>query len=106
MSSYLMHHDESIFPNSHNFDPSRWLHNPKVGGGKPLTRYLVAFSKGPRMCVGFNLAWAQLYIGLANVIRRLDLELFDTDHEAVVMAREFFVPQPKKGTKGVRVFVK
>ncbi|MCJ1423011.1 hypothetical protein MMC29_000892 [Sticta canariensis] len=106
MSSYLMHHDESIFPNSHTFDPSRWLHNPKVGGDKPLMRYLVAFSKGSRMCVGLNLAWAELYIGLANVIRRLDLELFDTGHEAIVMASEFLVPKPKEGTKGVRVFVK
>lgn len=106
MSTYLMHHDESIFPNSHTFDPSRWLHNPKVSGNKPLSRYLVSFSKGPRMCLGLHLAWAELYIGLANVIRRLDFELFDTGHEAVVMASEFVVPRPKEGTKGVRVLVK
>ncbi|MCJ1470080.1 hypothetical protein MMC07_008725 [Pseudocyphellaria aurata] len=105
MTSYLMHHNERIFPNSHTFDPARWLHDPKVGD-KPLTRYLVAFSKGTRMCVGMHVAWAMMYIALANIIRRLDFELFDTADDAVVMAREFFVAQPREDTKGVRVLVK
>lgn len=100
-----MHHDERIFPHSHTFDPARWLNSPKVGD-KPLTRYLVPFSKGTRMCVGMHLAWAGMYIGLANMFRRLDFDLFETADDAVVMAREFFVAQPREDTKGVRVLVK
>lgn len=58
------------------------------------------------MCLGLHLAWAELYIGLANVFRRVDLELFETGRAEVEMAREFFVPQPQLGSKGVRVVVK
>jgi cytochrome P450 len=106
MSSYLMHHSPSIFPKSHTFDPDRWLNKDQTANGKPLSRYLVSFSKGTRMCVGLHLAWAELYIGLANVFRRVDLELFETARKEVQMAREFFVPQPEVGSKGVRVVVK
>lgn len=106
MSSYLTHHSPSIFPDSNTFNPDRWLNNPKTVHGKPLSRYLVSFSKGTRMCLGLHLAWAELYIGLANVFRRVDFELFETGREEVEMASEFFVPKPKAGSKGVRAVVK
>jgi cytochrome P450 len=50
MSAVLMHHDESIFPDSHTFNPERWL----VGGqrNKALERGMFAFSKGSRGCLG------------------------------------------------------
>ena len=106
MSSYQMHHS-SVFPDSQTFIPDRWLNKPVAGsdGQKPLSRYLVSFSKGTRACIGVNLAWAELYIALATVFRRVDFELFETGKEAVEMAREFFVPQPRLDTKGVRVVV-
>ena len=107
MSSYIQHTNPIIFPNPHTFDPNRWLNNPKAAPPyeKPLTRYLVPFSKGTRVCLGMHLAWAELYIGLATLFRRVELELFETGPEAVVMAREIFVPLPKEGSKGVRVRV-
>ena len=107
-----MHNDPRIFPDSRTFNPDRWLDNAKVLGNdktqppKPLTRYLVSFSKGTRMCLGQHLAWAELYIGLANVFRRVELELFETGPEAVTMAREYMVPLPAASSKGVRVLVK
>ena len=106
MSSYLMHHSEP-FSNSHAFNPDRWLNQTIAGNDrqKRLSRYLVPFSKGTRACIGQNLAWAQLYIGLAYVFRRVDFKLFETGREAVGMASEFFVPQPRSETKGVRVVV-
>lgn len=58
------------------------------------------------MCLGVNLAWAEMYIGLATIFRRVELELFETESDAVDMGREYFVPLPKKGSKGVRVLVK
>ncbi|MCJ1396150.1 hypothetical protein MMC18_009039 [Xylographa bjoerkii] len=106
MTSYLMHRDESIFPDPDSFKPERWLNDPKAPSGKPLTKYLVAFGRGPRMCLGMNFANAELFIGLATVFRRLDLELFETERDAVDMAADFFVPIPKPETKGVRVIVK
>ncbi|OJD15879.1 hypothetical protein AJ78_03897 [Emergomyces pasteurianus Ep9510] len=49
MSSWMMHRNENIFPDPDTFDPSRWL-NPATS--KILDRYLVAFGKGSRKCVG------------------------------------------------------
>ena len=106
MSTYMMHRDESIFPNPDAFQPERWLDNPVSKSGKPLTKYLVPFGRGPRMCLGINFANAELYIGVATVFRRLKLELFETKRDAVDIDADFFVPIPKLETKGVRVIVK
>jgi cytochrome P450 len=52
MTSILMHHNETIFPDSYNFNPQRWLDQPD--GGKALERYLVTFGKGSRQCIGIK----------------------------------------------------
>lgn len=49
-----VHHDESIYPDSHRFQPERWLDDPKAPDGQPLDRYLMAFGRGPRMCLGIK----------------------------------------------------
>ena len=110
MSNYLQHNC-AAFPNPQSFDPERWLTSKKVVVAegrepKPMDRYFVPFSRGTRNCLGQHLAMAELYIGLATAFRRLDLELFETGEEAVTLARDFFVPLPEVGTKGVRVIVK
>ncbi|KAK1485983.1 cytochrome P450 [Colletotrichum tamarilloi] len=105
MTSYIQHRDPKIYPEPDVFRPERWLENQKTASGKPLSRYLVPFGKGPRMCLGMNFAMAELYIGLATVFRRLDIELYDTGRDAVDMAADYFVPIPKEGTQGVRVMV-
>ncbi|TVY14448.1 Cyrochrome P450 monooxygenase [Lachnellula arida] len=111
MTSYLIHHNESIFPNSHEYNPQRWIDNPR------LDKYLVSFSKGTRQCVGINLAYAELYTTVANIFRRyggpgsagLDegtFELFETTGEDVEIVADMFLPFVKKGSKGIRVLVK
>ena len=67
---------------------------------------MISFGRGPRSCIGMNLAYAQMYIVMANVFRKFDLELFDTDRSAVDCAKDMFVPHPMPGTKGVRVLVR
>jgi cytochrome P450 len=47
-----VHHDESVFPDSHAFVPERWLGGPEVAGGSPLSRYFVAFGKDVRSRCG------------------------------------------------------
>jgi len=76
--------------------------NEEDGKGKPLSRYMVSFSKGSRQCIGMNLAYAELYIGLATV-RRVRMSLFETSPEAVDVKIDIFVPRPMKGSMGVRV---
>lgn len=110
MSSYIQH-TSSVFHDCFAFNPDRWLTTVKVASApgreeKTLDRFFVPFSKGTRWCLGQHLAWAQFYIGLATLFRRVDLELFETGPEAIRAAREYFVPLPSPETKGVRVTVR
>jgi cytochrome P450 len=111
MTSVLIHHDESIFPDSKEFRPERWIEDPR------LDRYLVAFSKGSRQCLGMNLAYAEMRLWLTAVFRRFGskkvrfesdegvLELVDTDLSDVEIVADRFVPIVKLDSKGVRVQV-
>lgn len=53
-----------------------------------------------------NLAQVELYIGLATIFRHVDMELVETQRDAVDMGADKFVPVPKAGTKCVRVLIK
>uniref|UniRef100_A0A093VAB6 Trichodiene oxygenase n=1 Tax=Talaromyces marneffei PM1 TaxID=1077442 RepID=A0A093VAB6_TALMA len=59
MSTMFMHLDENIYPNPTKYDPERWIRATKQGIN--LTKYLTAFSKGTRMCLGMNMAYAEFY---------------------------------------------
>jgi cytochrome P450 len=105
MDNYTAAHDKHIFPDPYAFRPERWEGNPKAPDGKPLSRYLVAFGRGTRSCVGMQLAYADIYIGLATFFRHFDCELFETERDAVDCYLDSFVPRAKPGTQGVRVKV-
>ena len=131
MNHYCAHHDERIFPDSHAFVPERWLDNPKAPilntygtasesallsgseklsenekGGKQLSRYMISFNRGTRQCIGMHLAWAESYLMLANVVRRCDLEMFETQWEDVGFLQDYFVPHSGPDARGLRVLVK
>ncbi|KAI1763613.1 cytochrome P450 [Hypoxylon sp. FL1150] len=53
MSTVLVHHDETIFPDSHAFIPERWL-DDNMQQNRKLERYLLSFSKGSRICPGMK----------------------------------------------------
>ncbi|KAF6758365.1 cytochrome P450 [Ephemerocybe angulata] len=74
MSHAFVHLNADIFPNPTKFDPQRWLEKDSAD----LLNHLVPFSKGQRSCVGVNLAWAELYLILGNLFRKVNMELFDT----------------------------
>ncbi|KAE9378138.1 cytochrome P450 [Stipitochalara longipes BDJ] len=104
MSNPLVSLNPKIFPSAAIFDPSRWLDNPQ------LDRYLVAFSKGLRGCVGLNLAWADLYFTVAAVFARgggeeRTMRLWKTSVEDVQAIHDFFVPAPRLDSKGVKVIL-
>lgn len=52
------------------------------------------------------MAYAELSMALAAVFRRFTFELFETDVSDVALAHDYFVPQVKLDSKGVRVKVK
>ncbi|KAG4418059.1 hypothetical protein IFR04_008796 [Cadophora malorum] len=112
MTSVLVHHDETVFPDSRKFLPERWIDNPR------LDRYLVSFTKGTRLCIGINLAYAELYLAIARIFRAYGsrdvrtegdagyLELFETTAEDMVLPKDVFIPVGKEGSKGVRITVR
>ena len=45
-------HDPTIFADPHTFDPERWLQDEPES--ERLDRFMVAFGKGSRMCIGMK----------------------------------------------------
>lgn len=79
--------------------PDRWIENPR------LSRYLVSFSKGSRQCLGLNLAYAEMYLCLANFFHTFpDMQLHDTTRNDVEMKADYFLP--KASGRGVKVMLK
>lgn len=105
MDIYSVHHDEAIFPDSFTYKPERWLGDPVAPDGRKLSRYMVAFGRGTRSCLGINLAYAEMYIALANIYRRFEFELYETGRESVELYRDMFLPHVRPDTQGVRVKV-
>ena len=97
MTPHLVLINSDIFPAPREFRPERWLENPG------LERYMVAFGKGSRNCVGMQLAYAQLYTAIAVVHRRFELELFETEDGDVRPSRDLFTAGVKVDSKGIRV---
>ncbi|PMD50091.1 cytochrome P450 [Hyaloscypha bicolor E] len=92
MNTRSILHDRQIFPEPEKFQPER------------LDKYLVAFSKGSRACLGLNLAYAEMYLALANVMRRFEMVLDDVVRERDVdIVRDCIIGLPSKGSKGVTV---
>ena len=59
------------------------------------------------MCIGLNLAMAELYLMLGAVFNRFELELYDTNKERDIdSTRDYFIGEPSKHSQGVRVKVK
>ena len=53
MSNLFVHLNADIFYEPRAFKPERWL-EVKEGDGESLEHWLVAFSKGPRSCLGLK----------------------------------------------------
>jgi cytochrome P450 len=87
MSSVLVHKSSAVFEDREAFNPERWLGKD----AKSLEQWLVAFSKGPRSCLGINLAWCELYIAFATMLRRFEMKLDGTTIDDLVW-RDCFTP--------------
>ncbi|EFQ97905.1 trichodiene oxygenase [Nannizzia gypsea CBS 118893] len=103
MSIYLTLRDPSVFPEPLVFTPERWMQQ----GDKrsEMDECYVPFSRGSQGCLGPNMAYSWCYIGLATVIRRFELSLFETTEENVTIVRDCFNAQTKPGYNNIRVKV-
>lgn len=119
--------NEEIFPEPDAFLPERWLSGPSgwnyansegdlVGGSNQddavLCRrkwaLMTVFGGGTRMCLGLNLAWAEMYLTVATVLRRFgnSMRLYEVDFERdVKIVRDGFDGMPSPESKGLRVVI-
>ena len=95
MSAVFLHNNTEIFPEPHDFNAERWL-GPNA---KELERYLVSFSRGPRSCLGINLAHCELHMSFATLVRRFEMILDESiegklniDGHGNLMWRDTFLP--------------
>ncbi|RKP05870.1 cytochrome P450 [Thamnocephalis sphaerospora] len=68
---YPLHHLDKVWPEPFEFKPERWL----VGSEElhEMKRHFFPFSMGVRACVGRHLAWMELRVMLASIVRRYDM---------------------------------
>ncbi|KAI1076111.1 cytochrome P450 family protein [Whalleya microplaca] len=100
ISTLLVHANEEIFPDHLRFDPERWLRSD----GITRRKYQMAFSKGPRICIGMHLANAEMAVAIA-AMARWDMKLFETTDQDVAFLHDYHIATPKLTSKGVRVNV-
>ncbi|KAL0578160.1 hypothetical protein V5O48_003826 [Marasmius crinis-equi] len=84
----FVHRNPKLYPDPLEFRPERWL-DPAMKDIE--SRYFLPFSKGPRTCLGVNLAWCELYLILAHIVRKLDVEIYETGPEDFQF-RQYWLP--------------
>lgn len=67
MTSYQITTNPEIFPDPHAFVPERWLGKENEMGR--LEKYLTVFGHGARVCLGMQLAHAEMYLMLSKLWR-------------------------------------
>ncbi|GJE97483.1 cytochrome P450 [Phanerochaete sordida] len=87
MGATFLHCNPTLFADPHTFNPDRWLQPDS----SRLEQYLVPFSKGPRSCLGVNLAWCELYLIFGYVFRLVDMKPYGTTLEDMKF-RSHFTP--------------
>lgn len=97
-SHYLHHTDSKIFPEPYTFNPQRWLDDPKL-----KAKYFMGFGRGTRICLGINLVYAELYLGVARILTRFEMELYATVRSRDVdVTRDCIIGLPNKESQGIR----
>lgn len=80
---YAIHHEPAYFPAPFSFRPERWLNQTGASGTDASSKEEVAlarsafcaFGKGPRDCVGKQMAYREMMIVLASVFWAFEMRL-------------------------------
>ncbi|TFK73345.1 cytochrome P450 monooxygenase [Pluteus cervinus] len=95
--SYTIHRDPSVWgEDTEVYRPERWFE----GDAAMMQKTFNPFSTGPRACVGRNLAYMELQIIVASILRRYDFVLEHPDHP--LETREGFLRKPLGCKVGIR----
>ena len=91
---YLVHHRSDLYPNSHEFNPQRFI-------DRTFTPYeFMPFGGGARRCIGEALAMVELKLVLAQVLSRYEFSLVDSAPEPA--RRRGVTLAPANGVRLVR----
>jgi cytochrome P450 len=58
------------------------------------------------MCLGMQMACCELYTMIASMMRKFQIELYETDRSDVDFYCDALTPQAKSDSLGVRILVK
>ncbi|KAJ5548340.1 benzoate 4-monooxygenase cytochrome P450 [Penicillium frequentans] len=104
MTSMLIHENESIYPEPYEFRPERWLNGGREV--RQLERYLVPFNRGVRVCLGLNLARAELFIILAVLFRQFKFDISQVSRARDIdLTRDFIIGATAPDSPGILVEV-
>ncbi|KAF8901836.1 cytochrome P450 [Mucidula mucida] len=78
-SAKFLLRNPAVFSIPDKFIPERWMQSD----AQQLEKYLVVFSRGPRSCLGQNLAWCELYLIFSHLVRKFHVQLYDTSVDDV-----------------------
>jgi cytochrome P450 len=88
-SSYLVHHDPSVYPEPYEFRPERFV------GNAPGTYTWIPFGGGRRRCLGASFALQEMKIVIRAVAQRFELEPASDRREQT--ARRSITFSPSRG---------
>jgi cytochrome P450 len=104
MTSMLIHENENIYPEPHKFRPERWLNEGYQF--RHLERYLVPFNRGVRVCLGLNLARAELFVILAVLFRQFKFDVSRVSRARDIdLTRDFLIGATAADSPGILVEV-
>ncbi|KAJ5652577.1 hypothetical protein N7507_010003 [Penicillium longicatenatum] len=90
ISSYVMHHQESVFKDHHIYNPERWLGEE----GKSLQPYFIPFSTGARGCIGRNISYLEQTVLIASLVHRYEFALPHPDWDPPIRETTNLNPGP------------
>jgi cytochrome P450 len=93
-----MHNDPQNWNNPKIFDIQRWLGEDR----EKNKSMLMTFGAGPRSCIGRELAWNEMFLVLANLIRNFEMELIDKE---LTPCFKFFY-KPKELRMNVKISIR
>lgn len=81
IQAYAMNRDPTNFHQATSFVPERWLSDTRTDPESPFfhdrLQAVQPFSDGPRACLGQHLAWAEMRLILAKLLRVFEFEVVE-----------------------------
>lgn len=76
VGAWAIHHDPDLWDDPERFDPDRF--SPERSAGRSRWEFL-PFGAGPRSCIGDHFAMLEATLGLATIVRAVEIESLEDD---------------------------